>query len=186
MKSASLAALILLIASLASAGGPDKEPYRPYPHPYPQIIQASDYPTIDAIEALFRDLKKSGDDEMSCETGATTITLKRRNDANLGVLISVPEKGPASVGEQHYLARETIVLLTTLKRILTDLSKTTSCSRVRFDQFGARAYKKRTIIEFDFGAAIVLVDSFSNGPHDGERLYVLDIIDRKDSYFWGR
>ena len=186
MKSASLTALILLIVSLASAAGPDNESYRPYPHPYPQIIQASDYPTIEAIEALFRDLKKLGDDELSCETRATTIILKRRNGANPGVVITVAENVPASFGQRRYLARETIALFTTLKRILTDLSRTTNCSSVRFDQFGTRAYKKRTIMEFDFGAAIVAVDSFSNGPHDGERLYILDIIDRKDSYFWGR
>jgi hypothetical protein len=77
-----------------------------------------------------------------------------------------------------------LVLFATLKRILTDLSKTGMCAGVRFDQFATRAYAKRTILEFDFGTTIVVLDSFSNGPSDGERLYVLDIVDRKESFFW--
>jgi hypothetical protein len=74
-------------------------------------------------------------------------------------------------------------LFTTLKRILTDLSETDIPSVVRFGQFPTRAYARRTIVEFQFGQTVVVVDSFSNGPTNSERLYVLDIVHRNESFF---
>jgi hypothetical protein len=47
-------------------------------------------------------------------------------------------------------------------------------------------YKKRTTIQFDSDPEIVVIDSFSNGPKDEERLYILDVVQRKDSMFWRR
>ena len=70
--------------------------------------------------------------------------------------------------------------------VVSDLSEKTPRAGVKYDQFATRAYKKRTIIEFDFGPQIVVIDAFSNGPRDDERLYVLNLIARKDSFFWSR
>jgi len=179
--------LVTLVALAASrAGAAPNDEYRPYAHPYPQIIQASDYSTIEAIEALARELEKLGDAEVSWETGGTSILFKHPRDPGLDIAVDVPEKGPVSVAKRSYPADNTIVLFRTLKKVLMDLSTTTKGYRARFDHFPTRAYEKRTIVEFDCGPKIVVLESFSNGPGDGERLYILDVVARTESYFWHR
>lgn len=48
--------VVLVILAIALAGlwssvvAAEKDAYRPYEHPFPQVIQAKDYPTIVAIE----------------------------------------------------------------------------------------------------------------------------------------
>jgi hypothetical protein len=182
MKQAPLTALPIFLISFASAVyAAPKDRYRPYAHPYPQIIQANDYPTIEAVEAVFSSLKKLGDDDVSCEVGDTAIICERRNNGH--VVLDVPEKGPVTIAERPYSTVPAVVLFRTLKRILTDLSETNLRPIVRFAQFSTRAYARRTIVEFQFGQTIVVVDSFSNGPTNSERLYVLDIVDRNESFF---
>ena len=171
---------VLLLASEVSA--PPKDRYRPYVHPYPQIIQANDYATIEAIEGIFSSLKKLDHDIPSCEVTNTNIIIRRRNDA--GTVLEIPEKGPIRIAERSYSAAETMVLFATLKRVLADLSETNTCFAVRFAQLATRAYAKRTIVEFQFGEIVVVVVSFSNGPSSGERLYILDIAHRNQSFFW--
>ncbi len=94
-----------------------------------------------------------------------------------------PDKGTVTIGNHHYRDHNTVILFTTLKKVLAALSMKTSCSGVQADQFSTRGYKKRTIFGFDFGPNIVELDSLSNGPHSEERVYVLDIVTRKESFF---
>lgn len=42
-----------------------------------------------------------------------------------------------------------------------------------------------TVIGFDFGPNILALEAFSNGQDDDERLYVLSLVARKESVFWG-
>ena len=183
MNTAVLTALLFFILLLYSGVSAEpKDQYRPYPHPYPQIIQAHDYPTIEAIEAVFSSLKKFGDGDVSCEVRGVGIIFKRRNDG--AAVIEVPEKGSIRISERPYSAAETVVLFTTLKRVLTGLSETSMCSVVRFAQVATQSYAKRTIVEFQFGQTVVVVDSFSNCPADRELLYILDIVHRNQSFFW--
>lgn len=182
-----VAVLLLLLGTIgrdAHAGA--RESCRPYSQGFPQIIQELDYPTIEAIEGLLAELKKLPNGDISCATAKESISLKRRSGRGGEVLVSVPQNGPVSISGRPYKSKNTLVLFSTLKKLLADLSAKTPCAGVKYDQFATRAYRKRTIIEFDFGSQIVVIDAFSNGPMDGERLYVLDLKARKDSFFWSR
>lgn len=155
-----IAFIIFLGVSSVSMGNPAKEFYRPHSHDYPKIIQGNDYETIHAIEALFADLKKIRKHPADC--AAATILAFQAN----------------------YSDPKTAAIFITLRRLLADYSKGQICRAVGFDQFSTRAYLRRTIIEFDFGKTVISVEAFSNGPSDGERLYVLDAVNRADSFFW--
>lgn len=155
--------LVLLGVSITATVLADtvKNSYRPYAHPFPQIIQDNDYQTIEAIETFLSQLKSGSRDSATCS-----------NARNL-------------VSQANYSAPKAAALFATLERLLGDLSHNETCRAVRFDQFSTHAYARRTIVEFDFGATIVVVDAFSNGPTDEERLYILDTVERSQSFFWG-
>lgn len=140
-----------------------KDIYRPTGQAYPQVIQNSDYATIEAIETFYVEISKVGKDSTACKAIVDSIILKSINNSK---------------------NENTVTLFTTLKKILSDLSAKHKCSSVRADQLSTRAYKKRTVLDFDFGDSIVELDSLSNGPNDEERLYTLDIVSRKDSFFY--
>lgn len=163
-----------------------KDIYRPSGQTYPQIIQEDDYATIEAIEALYSEINKLGKGVIICETDKKSIILRQTGDSPHEVVIGVLANGPITVRNHSYGSRNTVVLFTTLKKVLADLSNRQKCAGIQADQFSTRVYKKRTILAFDFGENIVELDSLSNGPKDEERLYILDLVSRKDSFFWGK
>lgn len=130
-------------------------------HPYPQVIQDNDYQTIVTIETFMSQLKSGGNDSVACSNAKNIVT------------------------QAHYHNPKTSAFFTTLDRLLGELSRNETCRAVKFDQFRTLAYAKRTIVEFDFGATVVVVDAFSNGPKNEERLYTLDKVNRSESFFWG-
>lgn len=127
---------------------------------YPQIIQANDYETIVTIEAYFQELNNGKSGEVSCSIATSAI------------------------GKIKITERNSEYLFTTLNEKLTEYAKTKSCILVKFDQFQTRAYEKRTIIEYGFGKDVIVLDAYSNGPQDEDRLYVLDAIKSDHSFFW--
>ncbi|MDR2012509.1 MAG: hypothetical protein LBQ20_05610 [Rhodanobacter sp.] len=143
--------------SAKALAGPAKDSYSPYP----QIIQNHDYPTIKAIETFVARLKTSSRDSAACSAARNLIE------------------------QVNYSVPNTTALFATLRRLLGDLSHKQPCRAVKFDQFPTRAYTRRTIVEFDFGSTVVIVDAFSNGSTDPERLYILDTVERSQSFFWG-
>jgi hypothetical protein len=147
--------------SAKALAGPTKDSYRPYAHPFPQIIQNDDYPTIKAIEIFAARLKASGRNSMTCSIARNLIE------------------------HANYSDPKTMALFATLRRLLGDLSHEQPCRAVEFDQFPTRAYTRRTIVEFDFGSTVVIVEAGSNGPTDPERSYILDTVERSQSFFWG-
>jgi hypothetical protein len=159
--------------------GVSKESYRPYSHPFPQIIQASDYPTIEAIEALAHDMNVQRS-AVACASGK--VLELRSSEANQSILILV-RNGRVSFSGHEYSNDKTLALFSTLQRILGDLSPT-PCVATRADQFATRAYKRRSILEFDLGSTVLVVDALSNGPDNDERLYILDTVQRNESFFW--
>ncbi|MGC2423972.1 MAG: hypothetical protein WA666_06420 [Nitrospirota bacterium] len=155
----------------------------PNAHGFPQIIQATDYATIEGIETLYDELKKFREDKISCEAGRESIIFKQ-GGTDSKVIVNIPLNGPVIIGHKSYSGQHEIKLFATLNSLLTDLSKKRECAGIKYDQFPTRAYKKRTIIEFDFSPQVVTLEAFSNGPKDEERLYILDLVDRKESFFF--
>jgi hypothetical protein len=153
-----------------------KGTFRPYSQDFPQIIQASDYPSIESIEALYDLLNKVGKDEK------TTLQLLdgslQFGSDRVGMVTLTP--GQVSIGEKKFKNNEVWVLFTTLKKVLDAVSKTSPCHEVQFTQFGTGAYHFRTVIEFGCQPHVVTLESDSNGPDDEERLYILDLVKDDD------
>ena len=176
-------ALIAIVAMTipTSSLAVSKESYRPYSHPFPQIIQASDYPTIEAIEAMVHDMN-AHQSVLACASGKG-VEL-RSSDSGRPLLIRVRDGLTVSLSGHTYSNDKTLALFSTLRRILGELSPT-PCVAARADQFGTRAYKRRSILEFDLGSTVLVIDAFPNGPDDDERLYIFDTVQRTESFFWG-
>jgi hypothetical protein len=161
---------------------------------FPQIIQRHNYDTIVFIEALCDDLMAIAPEKQSTEEIGKTVTLEvggdrlifhSRSDQRRTVSLRV-ENRTTTLGQQRFTSAATAALVGSLMNLVGDLATTEDCREVRFEQFGTRAYKNRTVVEFDFGAKVVELEAMSNGPRDAERLYILDLMDRRKSYFWGR
>lgn len=175
-------------AQIGFAADPEiKQKYSPTPDDgFQQIIQRDDYPTIRFIEAIYAELsaiarpqsfKTTLDAELTDD--AITFRVRGRPDRSL-VLRRV--RNAVAVGDRRFTHDEAVVLYTTLLRVLRDMGE---CRGARFTQFANSAYKRRTLIGFNFGRRIVEIDSLANGLHNDERLYVLDLVERPDSYLWG-
>ncbi len=102
------------------------------------------------------------------------------------MVVRSPDANTITINKARFTARPTTILYATLFKILSDYTKKEACRGVRFVEYGTKTYKRRSIIEFDFGAQVVEIDSESNGPKVNERLYILDVVQRKDSMFWSR
>ncbi|HLQ27156.1 MAG TPA: hypothetical protein VK138_14930 [Acidiferrobacterales bacterium] len=163
-----------------------KDKYRPSTQGYPQIIQGFDYQTIKAIESLFATLSKLGKDEVTFTVENMAIIFKSTNKEPRSLSVRISDEKSVSIGDAAYKERNTVVLFSTLLMVLADVSTNAKCTGVKYDQFSTRGYKRRTIIEFDCDTKVIAVDSLSNGRDDDERLYVLDLVGRKESFFWGQ
>ncbi len=178
--------LCLVIFASARAYAETKDKYMPSVHGYPQVIQGHDYQTIIAIESLFVDITKLGKDRSNFVVGNGAITFKSITNELMTLVVHIFDKKSVAFGDVAYKDPNTVMLFSTLSKMLDSVSENTKCNGVKYQQFSTRAYKTRTIIEFDCGKQVIVVDSFSNGPEDDERLYVLDIMERKKSFFWGK
>ncbi len=158
-----LAAILLLVSCAARADTAfDTAPYKQPGQVFSQIIQADDYATIRAIEALQNSLGEHPADALSCDSALKRIAAKRS------------------------LSKATAALFATLTRLSSDLAARHSCDGVHTSHFRTRAYKRRTLVEIAYGPEVLVLDAFSNGPKDPERLYTLDVVPRKDSLWWAR
>jgi hypothetical protein len=196
MKPLLLFSAILLLCASVQADPEMRSKYGPDPGSgFPQIIQADDYATIEFIEALCRSLAqlprgKEKPDQFGQPVGVTVaaaaLTFHSLRDPTSAVRVVRHDAETIQIQEAPFKDKPTVILFTTLLRILTDFSKEGACRGARFVQFGTKSYKTRSVVEFDFGPRVVVVDSLSNGPKDDERLYILDVIPRKESMFWSR
>ena len=175
--------VLVLMCSLFvhTAMAVDKDRYRPYKHDYPQIIQATDMPTIEAIENIVAEIHKLPKGPVTCSYDNGVVTLQSGGEI---FDISTFDNYEVVMEEKHYRDRNAVVYFNTLIRMVRDLSKTGEC-RVRFGEFATRAYKTRTVVDFAFGPQVIELDAYSNGPNDDERLYTLDLVNRKGSFYFG-
>ncbi len=178
--------LCLVTFAYGRAYADAKDKYRPSAHGYPQVIQGHDYQTIMAIEALFVDLIKLGKDGNKFVAGTGAITFKSITNELRTLIVHIPDEKSVTFGGVTYKDPKTVMLFSTLSKVLGSVSNNTKCNGVKYQQFPTRAYKTQTIIEFDCGKQVIVVGSLSNGPEDNERLYVLDIVEREESFFWGK
>ena len=164
--------------------------YTPYPiEGWPQIIQNGDYPTIRFIEAWYGEVSAIAPRQdfritVDAELEGEAIRFHARGSHRKTLLIRPQGGNIILVGDRRFTNEATRILYATLIKVLTDLTREEKCREVRFVQYGARAYKKQTHIGFDFGARVLEIASLSNGPDNDERLYILDLVERKYSFFW--
>jgi hypothetical protein len=157
-----------------------KEQFKPYSHNFPQIIQATDYPTVQAIESLYEVLQTSGapnavwrktEDGLRFWHGSRTETVRVSGDEVV-------------IADRTFKDRNTATLFSTLIKTLSVFADRQDCRVLRFFQLGTRAYLRRTTIEFACLPEVLTLESYSNGPENPERLYVLDIVKDSESLQW--
>jgi beta-lactamase regulating signal transducer with metallopeptidase domain len=157
-----------------------KDQFKPYSHNFPQIIQASDYPTVQAIESLYEKLQSPGApnsrwsriaDGLQFEHGARMNTLSVSGDQVV-------------IADRTFNDRNTATFFSTLIKTLSVFADRPDCHALRSFQLRTRAYLRRTIIEFACLPEVVTVESAANGPENSERLYVLDIVKDSESLLW--
>ena len=192
MSRAGLLCLSMAFAGQAAGAEADREKYTPYPGDgYPQIIQREDYPTILCIEALYERLEPMGGPsrggfaaKLRCEASPELLTFRSVHNSKRELRVKVAGDEAVLFGAQRFTNPATVIFFKTLLRVVGDLAEKGKTFEVSITRFGARAYKKRTIIAFDFETRVVEVECNSNGPRDPERLYLLDLVDRSESFFW--
>ena len=85
------------------------------------------------------------------------------------------------IGQRPFGDAKTILLFQTLQRLLVDLGSQCTQRGVRGRHLGTRAYRDDVRVEFSYGPVVVMLEGASNGPASPERLYVLDVIETKNS-----
>jgi len=182
-------ACLSLLCRAVAAEATAKETYAPDPGAgYPQILQRKDYPTIAFIEAWYKKLSAIAPARALRATASAALdrgALVIRSQTETKTTVSLRMEGEERVllGDRRFEDPAIVTLCSTLLKIFADLEKSEKCRQVRFTQFGTRTYRRRTLIAFDFGLRVLEIDCHSNGPNDDERLYILDLIDRKEAYF---
>jgi hypothetical protein len=157
-----------------------KEQFKPYAHNFPQIIQATDYPTVQAIESLYESLQTAGAPNAAWRATADGLRIWHSTRMET-VRVSGDE---VVIADHTFKDRNTVTLFSTLTKILSVFADRQDCHVLRFFQLRTTAYLKRTIIEFACLPEVVRVESYSNGRDDSERLYVLDIVKDSESMQW--
>lgn len=158
---------------------------KPNHNKYPQTIQASDYEGIKFIENLYTSLSKLDKDKVNCKVKKDLISFHSPTRSAKVTNLQINIENTVLLNRTRYSDISVAVLYRTLHRVLSNFSKKVPIESVKYTQFSTISYKKRTVIEFKIGNQIVVLDSDSNGPINKNRLYVLDIIKQKDSFFWG-
>jgi hypothetical protein len=153
---------------------------------YPRTIQASDYEGIKFIENLYTSLSKLDKDKVNCKIKKDLISFHSPTKSAKVTNLHITKENTVFLNRSRYSEISIAVLYRTLYRALSEFSKKTPIESVKYTQFSTISYKKRTVIEFKIGNQIVVLDSDSNGPGNKDRLYIVDIIKLKNSFFWGQ
>jgi hypothetical protein len=185
-------ACFALVCPAVLAAATAKETYSPDPADgYPQILQRHDYSTIVFIEAWYKKLSALGPAgklpaTARAELDRGALVIRSATGTKTTIALRMEGNDRVLLGDRTFEDPAIAVLCSTLVRIFSDLERSEKCRQISFTQFGTRTYRKRTLIVFDFGPRVIEIDCQSNGPDDDERLYILDLIERSESYFWRR
>ena len=165
--------------------------YKPAGDPFPQIIQASDYETIQAIESLYAAIIRTGGADSLRDVSREPLQISA-SDTAIVLTSSVTETSMlvadavVTIDGTAYTAPATVTLFKTLRRVLLDAGGAFPATGAKVTQYQTRAYQKLTTIEFGYGPVVVSLVGLSNGPANTERLYVLDAVASADSLLWRR
>ena len=177
---------LVVITFSTSLLAAEKDSFRPFDHPYPQIIQANDFPTIAAIHALYSELNRLEHVEVLKQRVHFRVEPSKIIFCKLNggcMVVEIPENGPIVISGQLFTANETIITFNTILSILQDSMEESDAYSIKYAQWRSRGYQRLTEIEFDLGTQVLHFSENSNGPESDERLYVVDLIDRQGSYF---
>lgn len=169
-----------------------KASFKPPGDPYPQIVQGHDYGTIKAIEFFYNLLLRlhGGSAQWALtENAPSVVTVEvqgsklelRGNDLAVEVVVFDDFVG---FNDREQEAPETVALFKTLHRVLASLSTDFTLVGLKGAQYGSRAYRRITTLEFAAGDVVVELVALSNGENSEERLYVLDVARRSESHLW--
>jgi hypothetical protein len=163
--------------------------YSPSKNDLATIVQSDEYEPIDAIRTLyvqvsgttkFGEVGIEGHLEVEGAPSGIRIAGKRRAaDVELS-------DTQVKIGQRFFREPKTVSLFRTLAHVLADLSSECIHQGVRGIHLRTRAYRDNLRLEFGYGQVVVSLESLSNGPVSPYRLYVLDIIEPKDSLMWAR
>lgn len=145
---------------------------------FPQIIQETDYETIQFIESIYQGFDVF-QDEIIVALEANKITFKSSSPEIFATVKVVSEA--VYLNDASYTSPRIRTLVTTLTNVLHDCAEPI---RMKRGQWPTRAYRVRTILEFLCNEEVLTIGSYSNGADDEERLYILDIESAQSSLFW--
>lgn len=166
-----------------------KSRFKPPDDEFPQIIQRSDFETIEAIEALYVELERIDGVSRAYEVGeeqplsvtaqSDEILFRGRQDVT-----SVRITSDRAFLAGKHLNPTTAELFATLQRVLVSLANDFRATGVRATRYGARSYRSITRIEFAFPPLVVQLEAMSNGRGNPEHLYVLNVDRVAESFLW--
>lgn len=176
---ASISGSALLIGMTNLYAATEFESYKPYDHPYPQIIQAFDYPTIDAIRTLAKSL---GNFEIN------QAVLGSENTLSIGGVSEVHISTDfVQINSRRFSDTNTFVTFSTLFRILNDQFSLGEEFQLYSANWQSSAYSSLSEIMINVNCShIISLTENSSGPNEPERLYVLNIDSLNAGYFFSR
>lgn len=164
-----------------------KNQFKPQGDKYPQIIQNEDLDLVQAViewgEALsvFGDTDFKKPNHLKCVLGTNSITVTSGKRA-VTVLV---RKNSVVVGNKTYSSQPVLVYFQTLHRLLGGISKDFKCEDVKYLELTTTVEETRMVIEFDYSPLVVSLDAELGGIKSDENHNFLDLLQEKESFFWG-
>lgn len=168
----------------------EKDHYSPPDNVYPAILQGNDLGPIEAIQTLYAQAQASG----AAKFGELEVEEHGQVKSGVSEIRVTGQRGPVKValsdegiriGHRLFSDPKTTSLFQVLRRLLDDLGSHCKYQGLRGSRLRTRGYKDFVRIELNYGAIVVHLEAASNGPANPERLYVLDVLESKNSFLWG-
>jgi hypothetical protein len=154
--------------------------------PAPEIIQDDDFAVIDTIQTLYGEIAGSQRGEFG-DKAPLTVSWE---DERL-VLETPPKrtlvdltKGGVRVGARTFKDERSVAVFRGLKGVFEALGQRCALQGVRGARYASRGYRDVVRIEFSFAPLALVLESYSSGRANADRLYVLDVMWLKESLLW--
>ena len=169
----------LIFGGVSAFAASEYDDYRPYDHPYPQIIQAFDYPTIEAIRTLAKSLE-------NFETFGAILENENTLSINDEVKLHVSDEF-VLIDSSLFSEPQTQITFSTLFKILSDSFTPGEEFQLYAANWSSSVYSSLTELKINVDCAhVISLTEKSSGPNELERLYVLNIDSLDVSYYFER